>query len=39
MRLVVVLIAVASAFTGALLTRREAPLLIEPDGSDTALFV
>ena len=39
MRLVVVLIAVASAFTGALLSRREAPLLAEADGSDIALFV
>ena len=39
MRLVVVLIAVASALTGALLGRGEAPLALETDSPDVTLFV
>lgn len=39
MRVVVVMIAVVSAFTGALFSRQEAPHAIEHDTSDVALFV
>lgn len=39
MRVVVVMIAVVSAFAGALFSRPEAPLTLESDTSDVALFV
>lgn len=39
MRVVVLLIAVVSAFTGALLSRREPPVLLESENADIALFV
>lgn len=39
MRVVVVMIAVVSALAGALFSREQAPLALETDASDVALFV
>lgn len=39
MRVFVVMIAVVSAFAGALLSRQEAPLSLETEATDIALFV